>query len=147
MIAEAGFHADACVVEGDGVATDETKETRADRTRETAARFSRGKETGDEAEIVKKFLERGVFKVMKKEIGHDEIYRRCIFGPGGNIGGDDFGFPVLFFKLIESGAGKAWLKIDKQEATSIPSLRKSAGQDLGEKVGIAATEIRDGFWG
>ena len=66
--------ADAGIVEGDGVATEKTKEAGADCACETASWFCGGEAVGDSANFAQKFLQRGVFEVMKKKVGQDEVH-------------------------------------------------------------------------
>jgi hypothetical protein len=68
-------------VEGDGVATEKTKEAGADRACEIASGFCGSEAVGDSANFPQKFLQRGVFEVMKKKIGQDKVNRGGALSP------------------------------------------------------------------
>ncbi len=73
--------ADAGIVEGDGVATEKTKEAGADRACEIASWFCGSEAVGDSANFPQKFLQRGVFEVMKKKVGQDEVHSGGALSP------------------------------------------------------------------
>ena len=66
--------AEAGIVEGDGVATEKTKEVGADGACEIASGFCGGEAVGNSANFSQKFLQRSVFEVMKKKVGQDEVH-------------------------------------------------------------------------
>ncbi len=61
--------------------TEETKEARADGACEIASGFCGGEAVGDSANFSQKFLQRGVFEVMKKKVGQDEVHSGGALSP------------------------------------------------------------------
>ena len=63
------------------MATDKTKEARTDRACEIASWFCGGEAVGDSANFSQKFLQRGVFEVMKEKVGQDEVHSGGALSP------------------------------------------------------------------
>ena len=61
--------------------TEKTKEVRADRPCEIASWFCGGEAVGDSANFAQKFLQRGVFEVMKEKVGQDEVHSGGALSP------------------------------------------------------------------
>ena len=56
------------------MATEKAKEAGADGACEIAAGFCGGEAVGDSANFPQKFLQRGVFEVMKEKVGQDKVH-------------------------------------------------------------------------
>ena len=56
------------------MATEKRKEAGADRACEIASWFCGGEAVGDSANFAQKFLQRGIFEVMKEKVGQDEVH-------------------------------------------------------------------------
>jgi hypothetical protein len=74
-------NADSGIVEGDGVTTEKTKEAGADRTCQIASWFCGGEAVGYSANFAQKFLQRGIFEVMKEKVGQDEVHSGGALSP------------------------------------------------------------------
>ena len=61
--------------------TEKTKEVGADRACEIASWFCGGEAVGNSANFSQKFLQRGVFEVMKKKVGQDEVHSGGALSP------------------------------------------------------------------
>jgi hypothetical protein len=79
--------------------------------------------------------------VVKKEIRDDEFHAGCGSSPVVSFGRDKRGKPILASKKIDCGIRNAGLPIHEKEAGSMSAMRKRNGEDRGEKVPVAATEI------
>jgi hypothetical protein len=78
---------------------------------------------------------------MEEEIRDDEFHARCGSSPVMSFGRDKRGKPILASKKIDCGIRNAGLAIHKKEAGSMSAMRKRNGEDGGEEVSVAATEI------
>ena len=63
------------------MATEKTKEAGADRACEITSWFCGGEAVGDSANFSQKFLQRGVFEVMKEKVGQDKVNRGGALSP------------------------------------------------------------------
>jgi hypothetical protein len=79
--------------------------------------------------------------VVKKEIRDDEFYAGSGLSPLMHVGRNERGKPILSSQKVERGVGNAGLPIHKKEASSMSAMRKRNGEDRGEEVSVAATEI------
>ena len=61
--------------------TEKTKEAGTDRACEIASWFCGGEAVGDSANFAQKFLQRGIFEVMKEKVGQDEVNRGGALSP------------------------------------------------------------------
>jgi hypothetical protein len=78
---------------------------------------------------------------MEEEIRDDEFHARCGSSPVMSFGRDKRGKPILASKKIDCGIRNAGLPIHKKEAGSMSAMRKRNGENRGEEVTVAATEI------
>gem|GEM_PF-938127 len=134
--AKAGLDADASIVLGNGVASEEGEETGSEGTRPRAAGFGRDENGGKAGDFHEQRVERGIGKVMKKKIGEDEFGGWGGVGPIGHVGGNDRGKPVLSAEMLERGVGNAGLAIDKKKAGAVSALGEGSWQDPAEKMTI-----------
>ena len=63
------------------MATEKTKEAGTDGACEIAPWFCGGEAVGDSANFSQKFVQRGVFEVMKEKVGQDEVHRGGALSP------------------------------------------------------------------
>jgi hypothetical protein len=79
--------------------------------------------------------------VVEKEIRDDEFYAGSGPSPLMDIGRNQRRKPILSPQIVERGVRNAGLPIHEKEADSMSAMRKRNGEDRGEEVSVAATEI------
>jgi hypothetical protein len=78
---------------------------------------------------------------MEEKICNDEFYAGSGLSPLMGVGRNQRRKPILSPQIVDRGVRNAGLPIHKKEAGSMSAMRKRNGEDRGEEVSVAATEI------
>ncbi|NBR71299.1 MAG: hypothetical protein EBQ51_09050 [Verrucomicrobia bacterium] len=141
MVTETGLNADPGIVEGDRMATEEFQQTRTHGSREAPERFGCRKHRGESGDRFEKIPQLGIVKMVKEKIAEDEFAWRDGGEPLAKIGWNDRGQPVLAAKEFEGGIGDAGLAVHKKETAAMAAVWESLGQQEGEEMSVAATQV------